>query len=338
VTRCPEALQLQLITTTESTLHIVVMLSKKGPKKKGGFFAKLKKAFKPDEDGLAPARSRTRDDGASLGTVATRTLSRASMFGYTRDKTQDKERELEERKSKCLAIQTAKRDPPAVQRLLVDCEFCNPPPEFGRLITIESPGFTAEDAEDSLETMQAQQREGVDLSDERTWNVGLDQWLRQREQWLKPTPEEQPQHFLDPELTPDRYYTVFDKMVYQTRPLKHPLNLTDAIKILKAGWVAEGVWVGSSQSGMWSSSDDEKDAHPTPRPVPSRLASNLEEEEEEAPSRISSPGPAKTPAIRVQFTENTGRNMPSLERVQSSQQLRPMRSAQSSVVSITDSD
>lgn len=303
-------------------------------KKKGGFFSKLKSALSPSQSpqsSIKPFRTRTSEDGASLGTVATRTLSRASRFGHHSHREREEERksrELEERKSRCLAIQNAKRDPPAIQRLLVDCEFCNPPPQFGKYVTIETPSFSAANARDNLAEIEAMIEHGDDMSDEARWNPGVSQWMQQRKHWLRPTKDEQPQHFLDPEITPDRYYTVFDKLVYQTRPLKHPLNLSDVIKILKCGWIAEGVWIGED---VWSSSEDEK-TKPEKQPEPL--------EEDEAPSRFSTPD---IPTVRVQFSEKTsGDNskptMPPLERVQSLSALRPLRSGQSSVVSMTDSD
>lgn len=387
--------------------------------KKSGFFDKLKQALTPGSSGRSIAsRSRSReDDRESLGTTATRTRSRMSMFGGMREakEAQEAERLLEERKSKCVAIKVATREPPSVQRLLVDCEFCNPPPQFGRDISVQSPKFTSAATAASIQHVEALKEASADMSDERTWNVGLDEWIRMREWWLTPTPDAQPIHHLDADLTPDRYYTVYDKMVYKTRPLKHPLNLADVTKIIKAGWIGEGTWPQAGDNA-WSTSDGQNSLA-TPGPIapiltptnappysssstqgtqavltapqeaqanntqtertdasgpngptsqsseqihtngvepPGSTPSDSEANDElsEGPDEGTGEGTSESrdlPRIHVQFSNKPhprekepgdSLKMPKLERVQSAVgvPIRPIRSAHSSIVSITDSE
>lgn len=231
--------------------------------KKPSFLSKIKHAFGSHDklsvngSNLTSQRSRrssAASEATSFGVAATRTRSKSSFIFGSRDK--NAEAALEERKAKCMAIKLAKRDPPAVQRLLVDCEFCNPPPQFGHKIDIHSPGYTSRDSKRQLEKME--QLPGPLTSDnEAEWNPGLKEWLNMREKWLEPTKEAQPIHHLESELTPDRYYTVYDKLIYQTRPFKHPLNLGDLVQILKAGWIGEGSWPEEPDSKVWSTDESE---------------------------------------------------------------------------------
>lgn len=346
-----------------------------------GFFGKLKQALTPgSSDRSVASKTRSReDDRESFGTTTTRTRSRMSVFGASREakEAQEAERQLEERKAKCVAIKAAKRDPPGVQRLLVDCEFCNPPPQFGRDVRLDSPAFTSAASAAGSDHVEALRRANADLSDERSWNYGVDEWFRMREWWRTPTAEVQPEHHLDADLTPDRYYTVYDKMVYKTRPLKHPLNLADVAKIVKAGWVGEGTWPPAGDNDVWSTSDEQKSTSDPVEAAPATISSATQtspcpqailtapaaETDTNKPahtgpaqppgeppqSTVSSRGSSNPPRIHVQFSNKPhprekepgdSMRMPRLERVQSSigVSIRPVRSAHSSIVSITDSD
>lgn len=295
------------------------------------------------------------DDGHSLGPIASRRYSRRSSHREAREAI-EAERLREERKSKCVAIISAKRDPPAIQRLLVDCEFCNPPPKFGVTLPIPSPSFTSADAVEGLHQLETLEEEHADLKDERTYNVGLVEWLRVREWWLTPSADAQAPHFLESDITPDRFYTIYDKMIYHTRPLKHPLCLADAIKIVKAGWVCEGTWPDADDSDVWSTTDADAE-----RADAERAASGAEKVPHDANEEHARFERASTTSVsdqrseshipeinepRVQFDNipvparaGAAEALP-LERIMSNagSALRPVRSSQSSVVSITDSD
>lgn len=239
--------------------------------KKPNFLSKIKQVFGNNNNlsvngsNLTSQRSRrssAASEANSFGVAATRTRSKSSFIFGNRDKHQEEknaEAALEERRSKCMAIKLAKRDPPAVQRLLVDCEFCNPPPNFGKKINIHSPEYTSKDVKKQLQKME-ELPGPLNSENEAEWNPGLKEWLEMRRKWLTPTQEAQPVHHLESELTPDRYYTVYDKLIYQTRPFKHPLNLGDLVQILKAGWIGEGSWPEDPDAKVWSTDESEPES------------------------------------------------------------------------------
>lgn len=318
-----------------------------------GFFSKLKQA-------IVGYSSESEEEGAGLGPVTSRRHSRRSSHREAREAI-EAERLREERKSKCVAITVAKRDPLAVQRLLVDCEFCNPPPKFGVTLQIPSADFTSADAVSGLHQIEKMEDEHKDLSDERQYNVGLVEWLRVRDWWLTPTADAQSPHFLEADLTADKYYTVYDKMIYHTRPLKHPLCLADTIKIVKAGWVAEGTWPNEDDDDVWSTTDpeetgdkqtdaektqesntnDNNNANNNPKtPVPKIQMEEKSSESDQTDSHVNNDEPrVQFDNIPVPKRDGAADTLP-LERLLSGTgtSLRPVRSAQSSVVSITDSE
>lgn len=237
-----------------------------GKPKKGGVFAKLKNVFK----GGKSSSSSVRSDGSNLGLTLTKTKTRGSsyrrsIFGPTASDKEEmererKEQELEERRAKCIAIKMAKHDPIEVQKLLVDCEFCNPPPDYGREIPIVTPQFTSRDVH-----LPGPDNPITDPDDELTWNVGFNEWCKVRNWWLTPTSDAVERHHLDPSFSSDRFFAIYDKMIYHTRPLKQPLNLEDIVKIVKAGWVGEGTW---PEEDLWVSSGDEEAANNDTLKVP----------------------------------------------------------------------
>lgn len=313
------------------------------PKTKSGLFSKIKQVFKKKED----------PETRSIGPVATKRISRrSSIFTTNREvkEAMEAERIRAERKSKCLAIAVANRDPPAIQRLLVDCEFCNPPPKFGRTVMVPTANFTSDSSNDALEELLTLESKGtIDLQDEMTWNVGLDYWMQIRKWWLTQNEHKVEPHYLEPELTSDKFYTVYDKLVYHTRPFKHPLNLGDAIKIVKAGWIGEGTWPDVSDDDVWSTTDAEevkaskeakqKSKHENIAIEVEKVSESSGEHDDDDVIQQDEP--------RVQFTDqphpkggaDVSKELQPLERYTSGMEsLRPIRSTQSSMVSITDSE
>lgn len=358
--------------------------SSAGPKKKG-LFSKIKNVFKggksnsnnSDGDSLKLSRTtslsltRTKTRGSSYHRFST------TIFGpTTSDKEESererKEQELEDRRAKCVAIKMAKHDPIEVQNLLVDCEFCNPPSDFGREIPIVTPQFTSDNV-----VTPGPDNPIVDPDDEITWNVGLNEWYKIRNWWQSPTAYQVERHHLDPSCSPDRFYAIYDKMIYHTRPLKQPLNLEDTVKIVKAGWIGEGSW---PTEDLWYSSGDEEEkknndevsqpqssapdqdhqvSTPAPStmetselPVPLQSIPGAEKDTTEQDAKEPINGTPLKPSIsesgHVQFHEDPHprhpknitpeRKMPSLQRMQSGMSIRPTVSQQSSMVFVTDSD
>lgn len=339
-------------TTTQGTSRSTqsARSAKSARRKSGvrGIFSKLKQVF--------AGSSESEEEHNSLGPTVSRRLSRLSSHREAKEAI-EAERLREERKSKCVAIIAAKRDPPAIQRLLVDCEFCNPPPKFGIDLSIPTPSFTSADTARSLGELEKLEESKADLKDETTYNVGLVEWLHTRDWWLTPTADAQSPNFLEPEITPDRFYTIFDKMIYHTRPLKHPLCLSDGIKLIKAGWVCEGTWPDPNDSDIWTSTsaeEEQKAKDKAEQPDAEKVPHDANEE----PTKFDRDGNSASDDNRseshipdstephVQFdnipvpARDTLKVTTPLERVTSSADaaLRPVRSAQSSVVSITDSD
>lgn len=81
-------------------------------------------------------------------------------------------------------------------------------------------------------------------------DAGYDTWLKIRSQWTgglhehTTTPEEFV-NFADSKLKgiPESSYPgIYKVLVKDNRPLKEPLNLVDAIKVMKAGWISDGTW------------------------------------------------------------------------------------------------
>uniref|UniRef100_A0A060SZ19 ARAD1A16412p n=1 Tax=Blastobotrys adeninivorans TaxID=409370 RepID=A0A060SZ19_BLAAD len=79
---------------------------------------------------------------------------------------------------------------------------------------------------------------------------GYETWLKIRSQWTgglhehTTTPEEFV-NFADSKLKgiPESSYPgIYKVLVKDNRPLKEPLNLVDAIKVMKAGWISDGTW------------------------------------------------------------------------------------------------
>lgn len=76
---------------------------------------------------------------------------------------------------------------------------------------------------------------------EESYNVGYRLWKKNRLKWTSGvTPIHKPSCI---EGIPEKAYPrIYNVMVKQNRPLKEPMNLADALKVIKAGWVADGSW------------------------------------------------------------------------------------------------
>lgn len=80
-------------------------------------------------------------------------------------------------------------------------------------------------------------------TNEESYNEGLREWNRRRLEWtgggidLGP-----PQESLLDSVPEKMYIKIYDALIKDARPLKQPLNLADAVPIIKAGWIADGTW------------------------------------------------------------------------------------------------
>ncbi|CAG8604225.1 7717_t:CDS:2 [Paraglomus brasilianum] len=76
---------------------------------------------------------------------------------------------------------------------------------------------------------------------------GLEYWLKQREEWTgghSSAPVESP-NSNNPalrEIVPDNYLKIYTHLVRNRRKLSKPIPLSFTIKILVAGWKADGTW------------------------------------------------------------------------------------------------
>jgi hypothetical protein len=78
---------------------------------------------------------------------------------------------------------------------------------------------------------------------EETYNEGLREWNRRRMEWTGGGMDLGPPLDSVLDSIPEKMYTkVYDALIKEQRPLKQPINLADAVPIIKAGWVADGTW------------------------------------------------------------------------------------------------
>ncbi|KAA8915415.1 hypothetical protein TRICI_002448 [Trichomonascus ciferrii] len=118
--------------------------------------------------------------------------------------------------------------------------------------TSSTPGMHDDDGERSASVTSATTTHDDD-ADERP--VGYDEWVRIRERWTKgtcahaTTPDEfeNYEHSQLKHIPPTAYPRMYKMLVKENRPLKEPLNLADALKIIKAGWEADGTWPSPDQ-------------------------------------------------------------------------------------------
>lgn len=334
--------------------------SRRKAKPKVGLFSALRHVFlgPPEPKPVKAARQHSRRQSRSSSSLRP-TWSRAISWKSatsTDGKSAGEKESWQDHESNCLAIRTARRDQIAVQKLLVDCEFCHPPPKYGIDIEIETPNLTAQDHEQSDKFIASMKN--PDEHDECEWNVGYNEWLHIRKWWNTPTKNQVKPHQLPPEVTPDKYVAIYDKMVRYTRPLKKPMNLSDAVKIIKRSWEAEGTWPPPNETEDWWSSDDKEI-------IEARVRQRAREQQErEANREPVTPGSAKTgPVImhhycqyedeiipirapedsRVQFEEsatrrplNNLRNQRSINSNMSGMTLHRTISTNSSILSFTD--
>lgn len=84
---------------------------------------------------------------------------------------------------------------------------------------------------------------------------GYEEWLRIRENWTKgtcnhETTVEEFENYENSQLRnipKNAYPRMYKMLVKENRPLKEPLNMADAFKIIKAGWEADGTWPTQDQ-------------------------------------------------------------------------------------------
>lgn len=336
--------------STVNTRNSSIGVAPAHEKNNRSLFGAIKSAFKPKKK---PHGSGGSGDGSTSRTRRLSTFSIGSAGSSESRKKHTSEEELERRRANCLAIKSAKRDPIEVQRLLVDCEFCNPPPKFGINVPIITPQFTAE----TVRPPTQEEYERMNHEPEAKWNPGLREWLRIREFWNTPTSERQPEHHLDPDVKQDRYFVIYNRFVRFTRPLKKPLNLDDVLKIVKTGWVCEGEW-HEDPSDKWSDLEDEElpletaSGGTTPQPpaisvspVPytspdsRRSSTRPEREDDDGPGRVQF-NDRPHPRYREDGDTPVDEWPPQRPHLTatSTLSLMPTRSNHSSVISLTDEE
>lgn len=84
--------------------------------------------------------------------------------------------------------------------------------------------------------------EDEEVSDEELTNPGYREWKRRRREWTRGSYTVNPKQSLIASVPEHIYPNIYDALVKKSRPLKQPINLSDAIKVIKAGWVADGTW------------------------------------------------------------------------------------------------
>lgn len=73
-------------------------------------------------------------------------------------------------------------------------------------------------------------------------NIGYREWKRRRREWTRNCENVEPLKSTLDDVPEASYPTLYNMLVKQSRPLKKPLPLADALVIIKAGWVATGQW------------------------------------------------------------------------------------------------
>ncbi|KAK9387222.1 hypothetical protein V1515DRAFT_586667 [Lipomyces mesembrius] len=86
-----------------------------------------------------------------------------------------------------------------------------------------------------------------DVEDEETWNEGYRYWKQLRRQWTSPSGDDdsataQVKAHAVHQIPPDLYPRIYHLLVNEGRRLREPVNLSDATKILVAGWRSTGQW------------------------------------------------------------------------------------------------
>ncbi|KAK9323076.1 hypothetical protein V1517DRAFT_321428 [Lipomyces orientalis] len=87
-----------------------------------------------------------------------------------------------------------------------------------------------------------------DIEDEEMWNDGYRYWKQQRRQWTTSTTCEddsssaQVKAHAVHQIPADLYPRIYHLLVNEGRRLREPVNLSDATKILVAGWRSAGLW------------------------------------------------------------------------------------------------
>lgn len=71
--------------------------------------------------------------------------------------------------------------------------------------------------------------------------IGYSYWLKRREEWSKPNPKVKPRQSTLSHIPVESYPKVYKSMI-GSHPLKQPMRLDDALKVMYEGWVADGTW------------------------------------------------------------------------------------------------
>jgi hypothetical protein len=85
-------------------------------------------------------------------------------------------------------------------------------------------------------------------------NPGYKEWKRRRKEWTKSNLSSSQKSKLINEsksllnnVPESAYPSIYKMLVKENKPLKKPINLGDALKVIKAGWIADGTWPSEEQ-------------------------------------------------------------------------------------------
>lgn len=81
-----------------------------------------------------------------------------------------------------------------------------------------------------------------DDDEEAKINPGYRQWKQIRREWRRGAKDIQHKESMLNDIPESMYPKIYKHMVVQSRPLKQPMNLADAMKVIKAGWIEDGEW------------------------------------------------------------------------------------------------
>ncbi|ANB12514.1 hypothetical protein AWJ20_770 [Sugiyamaella lignohabitans] len=104
--------------------------------------------------------------------------------------------------------------------------------------------------------------------EEERINPGYKEWKRIRREWTKGSDQIVHRESALVNVPQSMYPKIYQCLVQQARPLRQPLNLADALKVIKAGWVSDGQWeaaAAASRSAVAAMAASQP--KPTHRPV-----------------------------------------------------------------------
>ena len=131
---------------------------------------------------------------------------------------------------------------------------------------VTSGQIAARNSDDYSESQQsAGDEDEEEEEEEEKVNPGYKEWKRMRREWTKGGSKVVRKESVLLDIPETMYPRIYQCLVQQARPLRQPINLEDGIRVIKAGWVADGQWAAAQAASAAAVAA----AVPPPHPAPS---------------------------------------------------------------------